>query len=445
MDPSTGLTGLEEDDGRHALINTSPPNSPSSVARGGRLPARFETDERASYASHAFHGAIGGLVDLDGGMRRRARVEMQLGRHEQTAEAPEDGERGTTSLPVGIESHDVGPGDGDEAAWLLGAVSAAAAGRHADPADAPAAGGLASLSEQSWNDALAGAGPPGPLGAGFVDSAASLGLTSPGDLTAASAVPPAARRGTQGSGIDAEAAVAIARAMEAMAAGSDSGALGAPAAAPLGMMMPGPSPATTYLASLVSSDIWPQPQVSAAEAAAANVYREGMAEQELSAQDHAALLASMHGVGMGGSPRGSSGRGEGGDRGNGEHGDGSLEAPACGYCGKAFTFRSNLLRHVRNVHERRRDHWCKRCSPAKGFATADALKTHARAVHDQRRDFVCEHCGKGFTRKAHLQHHLNAVHGPSSRARRRRQAGEPFPPDEDDGLLSALPSLPSLS
>ena len=52
---------------------------------------------------------------------------------------------------------------------------------------------------------------------------------------------------------------------------------------------------------------------------------------------------------------------------------------ACVYCPSAFRFPSALNKHVRTVHEKRRDHKCPRCPAA--FGDAGTLRTHVRTQH----------------------------------------------------------------
>jgi predicted RNA-binding Zn-ribbon protein involved in translation (DUF1610 family) len=108
----------------------------------------------------------------------------------------------------------------------------------------------------------------------------------------------------------------------------------------------------------------------------------------------------------------------------------------CPYCGKEFSFRSNMLRHVRNIHEKRRDHTCRMCTPERAFATADGLRSHVKAVHEKKRDFACPLCARAFTRKAHLKQHVETVHD-----RHERALIEQKPPSEapdDLGLTASL-------
>ena len=56
----------------------------------------------------------------------------------------------------------------------------------------------------------------------------------------------------------------------------------------------------------------------------------------------------------------------------------------CQHCNNSFGDASNLTKHVRTVHEKRRDHACPHCAAA--FGEAGSLTKHVRTVHEKRRD-----------------------------------------------------------
>ena len=55
---------------------------------------------------------------------------------------------------------------------------------------------------------------------------------------------------------------------------------------------------------------------------------------------------------------------------------------ACSQCDYAAGQAGDLRKHVRTVHEQRRDHACSQCDAA--FGQAGTLRIHVRAVHEQR-------------------------------------------------------------
>ena len=75
----------------------------------------------------------------------------------------------------------------------------------------------------------------------------------------------------------------------------------------------------------------------------------------------------------------------------------------------AFGEASSLTRHVRAVHEKRRDHACPQCDAA--FGQAGDLRVHVRTVHEQCRDHACSQCDAAFGQACHLSRHVRTVHG----------------------------------
>lgn len=94
--------------------------------------------------------------------------------------------------------------------------------------------------------------------------------------------------------------------------------------------------------------------------------------------------------------------------------DASLPPPAsstrtrCTVCPKVLSSRTNMLRHVRVVHERSQVLRCDRCPSA--FLYACQLKLHTATVHQKRRPFPCPVCGRGFGTRGHAKEHLQLVH-----------------------------------
>ena len=83
----------------------------------------------------------------------------------------------------------------------------------------------------------------------------------------------------------------------------------------------------------------------------------------------------------------------------------------CQNCGKEYTEKKNLRQHIKRVHgDNVRDKQCTRCGTL--FFTKDVLNKHVKYVHDREENpklFECEFCGKGFTRNT-MQRHLKTVH-----------------------------------
>ena len=83
-------------------------------------------------------------------------------------------------------------------------------------------------------------------------------------------------------------------------------------------------------------------------------------------------------------------------------------AHPCDQCESSFSRPSDRERHVRCVHEKRRDFACPQCTAA--FGKADHLKTHIRTVHEKRRDHKCPQCGSAFGHAHILTRHVHTVH-----------------------------------
>ena len=60
------------------------------------------------------------------------------------------------------------------------------------------------------------------------------------------------------------------------------------------------------------------------------------------------------------------------------------ETKSSKHCSSTTASADSRTRHVRTVHEKRRDHACPHCAAA--FGEASKLKTHVRTVHEKRKD-----------------------------------------------------------
>ena len=78
------------------------------------------------------------------------------------------------------------------------------------------------------------------------------------------------------------------------------------------------------------------------------------------------------------------------------------------HCAAAFGWASSLTKHVRTVHEKRRDHACTQCAAA--FGTASDLTKHVRTVHEKRKDHACTQCAAAFGQKGDLTRHVRTQH-----------------------------------
>lgn len=72
----------------------------------------------------------------------------------------------------------------------------------------------------------------------------------------------------------------------------------------------------------------------------------------------------------------------------------------CKECNGVFI---NLRAHIKEVHERRREHVCTFCS--KEFAKKSGLVRHIQTVHEKLRNWFCDLCEKAFGEKGQMQRH----------------------------------------
>ena len=77
----------------------------------------------------------------------------------------------------------------------------------------------------------------------------------------------------------------------------------------------------------------------------------------------------------------------------------------CRLCMKTHNSPSDLLVHIKSVHERRKDENCHICD--KKFARKNDLRKHIMR-HERIKNFVCELCGKGYPFKHELTMHINS-------------------------------------
>merc|ERR1712080_86769 len=74
---------------------------------------------------------------------------------------------------------------------------------------------------------------------------------------------------------------------------------------------------------------------------------------------------------------------------------------------KKFLRPPHLKKHVREVHEGRKDHICTYC--AKSFKNKEALKRHSSIIHEGIKRFKCEICKNLAYGQSHelKKHYLN--------------------------------------
>ena len=81
----------------------------------------------------------------------------------------------------------------------------------------------------------------------------------------------------------------------------------------------------------------------------------------------------------------------------------------CNICNrKSFKTSNHLKKHIKTIHEGRKDFKCDSCG--KSFTAAGSLKIHINTIHEGHKDFKCDSCGKSFTIASYLDKHINKVH-----------------------------------
>ena len=97
-----------------------------------------------------------------------------------------------------------------------------------------------------------------------------------------------------------------------------------------------------------------------------------------------------------------------------EENDKSQDNNRCEQCGKCFTRKDNLNKHIKKIHKGRKNHECEHCG--KCFRLKTNLSKHCAATHafeeknNKSQDNRCEECGKCFTRIDNLNKHIKKFH-----------------------------------
>ena len=79
----------------------------------------------------------------------------------------------------------------------------------------------------------------------------------------------------------------------------------------------------------------------------------------------------------------------------------------CKSCGKSLA-RGSLKKHIHTVHGGHKDYKCESCS--KSFSQVSGLKRHIQTIHETQKDYKCESCGKLFSQAINLNLHKKINH-----------------------------------
>ena len=86
----------------------------------------------------------------------------------------------------------------------------------------------------------------------------------------------------------------------------------------------------------------------------------------------------------------------------------------CEQCGKCLSTKSDLKRHVKIVHEKRKEFTCDICE--KSFGHRPHLQRHIKSVHEGKKDVKCQKCRKNFRDIPTKNRHFKEVHEGIKRA-----------------------------
>mmetsp|Transcript_5661 Transcript_5661/g.15131 ORF Transcript_5661/g.15131 Transcript_5661/m.15131 type:complete len:256 (+) Transcript_5661:63-830(+) len=80
----------------------------------------------------------------------------------------------------------------------------------------------------------------------------------------------------------------------------------------------------------------------------------------------------------------------------------------CEQCGLRFGQKASLSKHISVVHDKIKGYHCTQCNAS--FGQSGDLNVHVRTVHEKQRPHSCEQCGASFGLRSHLLKHCRVVH-----------------------------------
>ena len=80
----------------------------------------------------------------------------------------------------------------------------------------------------------------------------------------------------------------------------------------------------------------------------------------------------------------------------------------CILCNLSYGQKSDLNKHIREVHEKKNYFQCPQCS--KRYATRYERKKHTELIHEKGKSFKCSKCKMAFGREKDMKKHITEVH-----------------------------------
>ena len=80
-----------------------------------------------------------------------------------------------------------------------------------------------------------------------------------------------------------------------------------------------------------------------------------------------------------------------------------MEDYKCSTCSKVFTEKRNLVRHIKNAHEKQQKHKCEICE--KDFSRLSDLRRHKESTHYRTSEVQCPKCNKIINRADNIKYH----------------------------------------
>lgn len=77
---------------------------------------------------------------------------------------------------------------------------------------------------------------------------------------------------------------------------------------------------------------------------------------------------------------------------------------SCSVCGKQYSDRRSLQRHMKNHSSEERQEQCPLCNES--FTSRMAMKAHQRQAHKEKSPLQCQECSRQFDRRSHFLYHV---------------------------------------